>query len=103
MRKAGLATLTIAGLMLVTASAWADGPGDYKVKCQMCHGPSGGGDTPAGKKLGAKDLKLPETKKKTESELLAIMKDGKNKMPAFKDKLNEQQMKDLVAYVRGLK
>ena len=103
MRRTLFAVLITAIAMLSTAPAWADGPADYKAKCQMCHAANASGDTPAGKKLGAKDLRLPDAQKKTDAELLAVLQNGKNKMPAFKDKLSAQQLKDLVTVIRSMK
>ncbi|HUS19614.1 MAG TPA: cytochrome c [Terriglobales bacterium] len=102
MRRSLIAIIMAAGV-LGSATAWADGGADYKVKCQVCHGANASGETPAGKKLGAKDLRLPEAQKKTDAQLVAIVRDGKNKMPAFKGKLTEEQMKDLVSVIRGMK
>ena len=74
----------------------------YKSKCQICHGPDGAGNTPAGKKLGTKDFHSPEVKKMSDSELAEITKAGKNKMPAYGKSLSEQQIKDLIKYMRSL-
>jgi cytochrome c6 len=74
----------------------------WKTKCQSCHAADGSGNTPAGKKVEARDLRLPEIQKQSDAELLEITKKGKNKMPAYDKKLTDQQIKDLVAYVREL-
>ena len=34
--------------------------------------------------------------------LIEITKNGKNKMPSYKDKLSDDQIKEVVAYVRDL-
>lgn len=75
----------------------------YKSKCQICHGPDGKGDTPAGKKIGAKDLHTPEVSKQTDAELFGIVKKGKDKMPAYASKLSDDQINDLIKYIRSLK
>ncbi len=72
----------------------------YKSKCQGCHGADGTGSTPMGKKLAARDFHDPEVKKQSDEELFEITKKGKGKMPAYDKKLTDQQMKDLVKYVR---
>jgi mono/diheme cytochrome c family protein len=74
----------------------------YKAKCQSCHAADGSGNTPAGKKVEARDLRLPEIQKQTDAQLFDITKKGKNKMPAYDKKLTDQQIKDLVAYIREL-
>jgi mono/diheme cytochrome c family protein len=75
----------------------------YKSKCAACHGADGKGDTPAGKKLGARDLHSPEVAKMSDTELFDITKKGKEKMPAYDKKLTDDQIKELVKYVRSLK
>ncbi|HUS19613.1 MAG TPA: cytochrome c [Terriglobales bacterium] len=74
----------------------------YKTKCAVCHGVDGKGDTAAGKKLNARDFRLPEIMKAPDAELIQITTKGKNKMPAFEKKLTDVQIKALVAYIRGL-
>jgi cytochrome c6 len=75
----------------------------YKTKCQACHGADGTGNTPAGKKLGVKDFHAPEVAKMSDSELFDITKKGKDKMPAYDKKLTDDQIKELVKYIRSLK
>jgi mono/diheme cytochrome c family protein len=80
----------------------ADAADLYKTKCQACHAADGGGDTPAGKKLGAQSFSSAEFKKQTDEQLFISTKSGKNKMPAFSGKLTDDQIKDLVKYIRTL-
>ncbi len=75
----------------------------YKTKCQACHGADGTGNTPAGKKVGAKDFHAPDVAKLSDSELFDITKKGKDKMPAYDKKLTDAQIRDLVKYIRCLK
>jgi len=101
MRTAATAT---AALFLAVASVRAeDTAALYKAKCAACHGPDGKGDTAAGKKLGARDFHSPEVAKMSDAELFDITKKGKEKMPAYDKKLTDDQIKDLVKYIRGLK
>lgn len=75
----------------------------FKDKCSICHAADGSGNTPAGKKLGALDLRSPDVQKKTDAELFDFTKNGVGKtMPAYKDQLNDAQIKQMVAYIRGL-
>jgi mono/diheme cytochrome c family protein len=74
----------------------------YKTKCGACHAADGSGNTAAGKKLEVKDFRTPEVMKESDAELLAIIVDGKKKMPSYKGKLSADQLKSLVAYVREL-
>lgn len=75
----------------------------YKSKCQVCHGPDGKGDTPAGKKVGAKDFHSPEVAKMSDAELFEITKKGKDKMPSYDKKLTDDQIKALIKFIRSLK
>ena len=74
----------------------------YKSKCQMCHAADGSGNTPAGQKLKAHPFNSPDVMKQSDAELTAIIKKGKNKMPAFDGKLTDAQITDLVAYIHTL-
>lgn len=95
--------LLVAGLFLLSAPAQAqDAAGTYKTKCAMCHGPDGKGDNAMGKKLGARDFASPEVAKQTDDEMAGIIAKGKNKMPGYEKSLKPEQIKGLVAYIRGL-
>ena len=74
----------------------------FKSKCAMCHGPDGSGNTPAGKAMKVADLRSDEVQKKTDAQLTEATTNGKGKMPAFKGKLTDAQIRDLVKYVREL-
>jgi cytochrome c6 len=74
----------------------------YKTKCAACHGVDGKGDTAAGKKFGARDFHSAEVQKMTDKELFDVTKDGKAKMPKYAGKLTDDQIRDLVKYVREL-
>lgn len=75
----------------------------YKSKCAMCHGADGKGDSPIGKSMKLRDLGSPEVQKQTDAELIAVTTDGKGKMPAYKGKLTEAQIKEVVSYIRTFK
>jgi mono/diheme cytochrome c family protein len=74
----------------------------YKTKCAMCHAADGSGNTPVGKKLGVRDLRSAEVQKQSDAELATIVAKGKNKMPAFANKLSEEQIHGLIACIRQL-
>ena len=78
------------------------GEATFKLKCAMCHGADGLSNTPAGKVLKAASFKDPVVLNTGDAELIAIVKNGKNKMPAFADKLTEDQIKAAVAYIHTL-
>ena len=99
----GLMTTAILTALLASNLFAADSAQDtYKAKCQMCHGPNGEA-TAIGKKLGAKSFSDPDVVKLSDAELADITTNGKNKMPAYKGKLPEDQINALVKYARGLK
>ena len=97
---------TVVLLMLLSASITVFAQGSvqalYTAKCQMCHSADGSATTPAGKMLKARALNSPDVLKESDTDLLVIIKNGKNKMPAFAGKLTPAQMADLLAYVHTL-
>jgi mono/diheme cytochrome c family protein len=68
----------------------------------MCHGADGVGETPVGKMAKIVSFKDPSVVKASDDELRTIIKDGKNKMPSFADKLTDNQVNSLVTYIRTL-
>ncbi|MGD0520605.1 MAG: cytochrome c [Terracidiphilus sp.] len=98
--------ITAAAVLLLAASlagpAFAqDAASLYKTKCQMCHG-ANGSPAPTGVRMGARSFQSPEVAKESDSMLFDITKNGKNKMPMYKS-LTDDQVKDLVKYIRSLK
>ncbi|MEO6965225.1 MAG: cytochrome c [Acidobacteriaceae bacterium] len=93
---------SMVALMVTTVSAQTSGADIYKAKCQMCHGADGSGNTPAGKAMKAHPFDSPDVIKMSDSELIAVVKDGKERMPAFGEKLTDAQIKNVVAYIRTL-
>jgi cytochrome c6 len=91
-------------LVAATSAAVAQSGGEatFKAQCEMCHGSTGKGDTPVGKALQAKSLTDPEVVKATDAALMEHIKNGSTKMPAFKDKLTDAQINDVIAYIRSL-
>ena len=101
--RTSLVILLVAGVVaLASTSAMAqDAAGTYKAKCAMCHGADGKG-SPMGLKMGAHDFTSADVQKQTDAQLTEIIAKGKNKMPAYEGKLKDTEIKDLVAYIRGL-
>jgi Cytochrome c553 len=83
------------------AAFGADAAALWAQHCASCHGKDGSGNTAMGKKLGVKDY----TKAQgfSDAEATNVIKNGKGKMKAYKDKLSDADVKALVAYVRSLK
>jgi cytochrome c6 len=90
--------------LLISASAFAgsDGAATYKAKCASCHGADGSGQTAMGKKMNLRDLGSADVQKQSDDELQKWTADGKGKMPAYKAKLSEAEIKALVAFIRTL-
>ena len=93
--------MALAAVMATTmTTAFAQGADLYKTKCQMCHGATGMGDSPAGKAMKVKPITDPDVKKLTEAEMIAATQKGMGKMQPFKDKLTGAQIKDAVGHFR---
>lgn len=90
-------------ILALTVPAFGDGAAVYKSKCAMCHGADGSGNTTMGKNMQLRDLGSADVQKQTDAQLTAIIADGKAKMPAYKAKLTAAEIKDQVAYIRGMK
>jgi mono/diheme cytochrome c family protein len=87
-------------LSLITQAG--DSASLYKTKCVACHAADGSGNTPAGKKLAAHDLRSAEVQKMSDADLTEIIAKGKNKMPGYEKTLKPDDIKGLVAYIRSL-
>jgi mono/diheme cytochrome c family protein len=94
--------LALVIMFVVGASVRADGAGDFKAKCAMCHGADGSGSTATGKALKVRDLGSTNVQGQTDAQLTEIITNGKDKMPAYKGKLTDDQIKGLVVYIRSL-
>jgi mono/diheme cytochrome c family protein len=102
-KLSALVLITVMILLAAPAAfAAADGAAIYKAKCAMCHGPDGAGQTTMGKSMKLRDLRSPEVQKQTDAELHKMTADGKAKMPAFRAKLTEEEIKALVAQMRTM-
>ncbi len=98
--RLGLAVLLAVGLITICShpAAAQDAAATYKAKCAMCHGPDGKGG-----KMGTRDFASAEVKAESDAQLTEIITKGKPpKMPAYGEKLKDTEIKDLVAYIRGL-
>jgi len=92
----------VLALAMSTSAAAQDAAALYKAKCASCHAADGTGDTPVGKKLGVKSFSDPEVAKSADAAWTDATKKGKGKMPAYDGKLTDDQIKDLVTFIRGL-
>jgi mono/diheme cytochrome c family protein len=103
--------LIAVGLLAASAGSLraGDAAAHWAKDCAACHGKGGAADTKMGMKLNAKNLSDPKVQASfTDAQAAQAIKegikeDGKTKMKAFGDKLSDDEIKELVAYVRSLK
>ena len=62
-----------------------------------------GTGTPIGKKLGAPDFTMPAVMKVPDERLIGYITKGSGLMPSFKDSLKQDEIRNLVAYLRDFK
>ena len=106
-----LVALIVALFVASLATAKAAEVGENWTKhCGACHGKEGKGQTKAGRKAEVKDLtdanyQAGFTDEQMFKQIKEGMKDksGKEKMKAFGGTLSDEEIKALVAFVRGLK
>ena|ERR1700744_1792966 len=96
------AFVLLAASIAAPVFAQSAGADTYKSKCAMCHGPDGLAATPMGKMMKIPSFRDPDQVKATNADLIAITKNGKGKMPAYSGKLTDDQIKDVVSYIRTL-
>jgi cytochrome c6 len=96
-----VAALLLAAAIAIPAFAQS-GANTYKSKCLRCHGKDGLGDTPAGKAVKAASYKDPAIVRAMDDFLFVKIKFGQDKMPAFKRKLTDPQIRAVIAYIRTL-
>ncbi len=92
--------LLVFGLALQAGPA-PDGGDLFKQKCAMCHGADGKGYAA----LKTPDFTDPKVQASlTDQEITEVIKNGKKDtaMPAFADKLSDDQIQSLVTYIRSL-
>ncbi len=94
------ALATIVLLSGVVGFAQTSGEATYKAKCQSCHGAEGMPNPGIAKAMGVKPASDPSVKSETEAQMITITTDGKGKMPAYKGKITDPQIKDAVDYFR---
>jgi len=89
----------------------ADVKENWMTHCARCHGADGRGDAETGKRLRAKDYTDPKVQARLKDEaMIRITREGKKErgrtvMKGYlgPDLLTEQEIKDLVAYIRRFK
>ena len=100
----------LAGMTAVGMARAADIKETWDKECKKCHGAEGKGDTKMGKKFEVKDYSSAAVQDKLkDAEMIKAIKegardkDGKERMKAYGETLNDEQIKALVAQVRSFK
>jgi mono/diheme cytochrome c family protein len=96
------AVSVVAAAFALPSLGQTNGADLFKAKCQMCHGADGTANTPAGRAIKAASFKSAAVIKTPDADLVAIVKNGKGKMPAYAAKLSDAQIKAAVEYIRTL-
>jgi cytochrome c553 len=108
MKRTFFLVVTLLGVTAAMAEA-DNSKANWSVDCAMCHGKKGGGDTPAGRMLGAPDYRDPKVQASfTDEDAFnaiknGLRKDGRRKMKAFGGDLTDQDIRELVQYIRSFK
>ena len=82
--------IALIAMSFVAMPVFADGAATYTAKCKMCHGAGG-------------EKNFADVAAKSEADLVKITTDGKGKMPTYKGKLSDDEIKSVVAYIKSLK
>ena len=87
-----------------TPDELAEGRKHYKEQCARCHKDDGSGGeiVDEGKTLKVEDLRTEKMKKESDEEYIEYMVKGipDEGMPSFKDILTDEQMKEVVKFIR---
>jgi mono/diheme cytochrome c family protein len=75
---------------------------NYAKNCEACHGENGTGGLVKveNKQIKVASLKSDHAIKHTDDQLAKVITTGEEEMPAFKDKLSQQEITDLVRFIR---
>ena len=81
---------------------FASAKANYVKHCEACHGPEATGGLV---KVDNKQIKVPSLKsdhalKHTDDQITKMITNGEEEMPAFKDKMSQQEIAEMVRYVR---
>ncbi|HJT28213.1 MAG TPA: cytochrome c [Pyrinomonadaceae bacterium] len=86
-----------------TPDAFAGARANFTKNCEPCHGPNGEGGLV---KVDNKQIKVPSLKaehaiKHTDDQIAKMITNGEEAMPSFKDKMSQQEIADMVKFVRA--
>ena len=97
------AALPAAPAATATPNPLAAAKANYTKNCEPCHGPSGeGGPVKVDNKtIKVPSLKSPHAAKLTDDHIAHMITNGEEAMPAFKDKMSQAEIADVVKFVRA--
>lgn len=87
-----------------TPDPFATARANFTKNCEPCHGPNAEGGPV---KVDNKTIKVPSLKadhaiKHTDDQIIKMITNGEEAMPAFKDKMTQAEIADMVKYVRKI-
>jgi mono/diheme cytochrome c family protein len=94
-------SLSVFAMVASLCQAQGSGKDTFTAKCVMCHAADGTG-SPTGKALKAPNIRTALIQKRSDAEFTQVISQGKANMPAFGTALSEDEIKDVIAYVRML-
>jgi mono/diheme cytochrome c family protein len=82
-----------------------EGMSQYRKDCAKCHGKEGLGDGPKGKMLETfpGNFTIAEFQAETDGEIFFQSKMGRGEMPSYENKLEDNEIWNIVNYIRTLK
>ncbi|HET8746730.1 MAG TPA: cytochrome c [Ramlibacter sp.] len=98
--RTGMAVLAASLALLAAPAGAADihkGASLYATHCAMCHGANGNPVLP-----GTPNFRRMETLMRPDMQILPAIKNGKGSMPGFFGILRDQEVLDVIAYLRTL-
>lgn len=85
-----------------SVDAMATARANFAKNCEGCHGPTGEGGLVKveDKQIKVPSLKADHAKKHSDDEILKLITNGEEEMPAFKDKMTPAEIQDMLKFVR---
>ena len=99
-----LSILFILIMFAAPAVVLADGKSDFSANCNKCHGGSAKTNTRRALMLKTAPNKLfLSASEMNKAEMIAIVENGKGKMPGFEKELTKEQITAIADYVKALR
>jgi|AntDeeMinimDraft_5_1070356.scaffolds.fasta_scaffold09357_1 mono/diheme cytochrome c family protein len=94
-QKIGCALLAALMSMPLLAADPTEGRRVYNEQCAYCHGDDGSGELP-----GTPNFQRGDQLMQADQSLFAMISQGRGSMPSFEGLLDEQEILDVIAYLR---